>query len=65
MPHAFAMFWPPYFCQWQADSDLDFHVGENVDIVGKIEDLKEEGKTNTLFLKNVAIATEAAKKKTQ
>jgi hypothetical protein len=62
---AFGQIWPAYFCQWQSDSDPGFKVGENVDIIGKIEDLKEDGKTNTLFLKSVVIATEAAKKKTQ
>ncbi len=60
---AFSQIWPAYFCQWQSDSDRGFKVGENVDIIGKIEDLKEDGKSNTLFLKSVLIATEAAKKK--
>jgi hypothetical protein len=64
-PYAFEGIMPAYFCQWQADSDRGFKVGENVDIVGRIEDLKEDGKSSTLFLKTVAIATEAAKKKTQ
>jgi hypothetical protein len=61
-PHEFAVTWPAYFCQWQAESDQSFHVGEDVAVVGKIEDLKEDGKANTLFLKEVAIATEPAKK---
>jgi hypothetical protein len=64
-PYAFAGIWPAYFCQWQSDSARGFKVGENVDIIGKIADLKEDGKSNTLFLKSVVIATEAAKKKTQ
>jgi hypothetical protein len=64
-PPAFAGIWPTYFCQWQSDSNRDFKVGENVEIIGKIEDLKEDGKSNTLFLKSVVIATEAAKKKMQ
>ena len=64
-PHPIAGIWPAYFCQWQSDSDRDFKVGEDVVIIGKIEDLKEDGKSNTLFLKSVVIATEAAKKKTQ
>ncbi|HEX3601662.1 MAG TPA: hypothetical protein VHU84_16030, partial [Lacipirellulaceae bacterium] len=38
-PHEFAVSWPAYFCQWQAESDRSFHVGEDVDIAGKIEDL--------------------------
>jgi hypothetical protein len=64
-PHGFAMMWPRYFCQWESESDRGFHVGENADIVGKIEDLKEDGKTNTLFLKDVAIAPAAEKAKSQ
>lgn len=64
-PHLSKTMWPVYLCQWQSESDRGFHVGENVDIVGKIEDLKEDGKDNTLFLKDVAIASEAAKKKSQ
>jgi len=57
VPYAFEGIMPAYFCQWQADSDRGFKVGENVDIIGKIEDLKEDGKSNTLFLKSVVIAT--------
>jgi hypothetical protein len=64
-PPAFAGIWPAYFCQWPADSARGFTVGENVDIIGKIENLKEDGKSNTLFLKSVAIAPEPPKKKTQ
>ncbi len=61
--HGFAVMWPRYFCQWQSASDRGFHVGENVDISGKIEDLNEDGKTNTLFLKDVEIAAAAAEKR--
>jgi hypothetical protein len=63
--HGFENLWPAYFCQCQSDSKRGFKVGENVDIIGKIEDLKEDGKTNTLFLKSVTIATEVAKEKTE
>ena len=63
-PYAFKGLLPLYFCQWQSDSDRGFKVGENIDIIGKIEDLKEDGKSNTLFLKSVVVAPEAAKKKT-
>jgi hypothetical protein len=63
-PYAVTLLWPAYLCQWQADSDRDFNVGEDADIVGKIEDLKEDGKTNTLFLKNVELAADPAKKNT-
>jgi hypothetical protein len=58
------MMWQPYLCQWQSDTDRGFHIGENVDIVGKIEDLKEGGKTNTLFLKDVVIDTPDTKQNT-
>ena len=64
VPYACEGIMPAYLCQWQSDSDRGFKVGEDIDIVGKIEDLKEDGKSSTLFLKSVVIATEAAKKKT-